>query len=576
MTGTLRRLIGISFAGLVATAPVTFATADEAIQPSAIYNWSGGYLGAHVGGLANFSQVTDPLGPSLFGNPNLAAGPFAGLQAGYNFQSGAIVYGVEADVSLPEVRGTSTCSALSGSFINSNCQAGIDAFGTLTGRLGFALGDDGRSLIYGKAGAAWQSGSLDIATNDSTRGGAGNPYTHNSNGISSWGWTLGAGAEYALAGNWSVAAEYDYANFGKSGVSLLPSAVLDSTGAVSSLVAGREGHISSELHEFKLGLNYHFGGGEAEAPTASVPAASTSPYGLEIGGRYWLSWGRYKYDLGLLKSDPVVSYSLISRLTYDDLEASTGEFAGRFTAPWNLFAKGFIGGGSIGGGHMNDEDYNIPGDAPGVQVPYTNTLSPEVSGDVPTYGTIDVGYDWWRTARYRVGTYVGYNYYRETMGAYGVYQTANPLGPFGSGGLPPTGHAIISQEATWQSVRLGAATDFYLTPRLKLSADAAYLPYVTVNAEDVHYFGNTPSVASVNPFDGYGVGAQVEAMLSYDVTGQISIGLGARYWSMWTTDAAFRRTFDATAPVTFPIRHQNSKLETERAGLLAQLIYKFY
>ncbi|MCK9910325.1 hypothetical protein MXD81_14360, partial [Microbacteriaceae bacterium K1510] len=111
----------------------------------------------------------------------------------------------------------------------------------------------------------------------------------------------------------------------------------------------------------------------------SLPTAK-GPYGFEIGGRYWYSWGRHKYDLGPPRYVPELDYALTSRLTYDNMTASTGEVTARITAPHNLFAKGFIGGGSITGGHMNDEDFNIEGDrnvAPNVKerIPYTVTNS---------------------------------------------------------------------------------------------------------------------------------------------------------------------------------------------------------
>ena len=563
------------------------AKADKAAQPVATpsFSWTGFYVGAQMGGLADLGEVSDPLGPSLFGNPNLATGPFAGGQVGYNYQSGMVVYGLETEVNFPEVRGNSTCSALSGSFINSSCKIGLDAFGALTGRIGLALGPNGRSLIYVKSGAAWAVGSIDMATNDFRLGANGNPFTRGSNDVSRWGWTLGAGAEYALPGNWSVKAEYDYANLGDQSVTLLPSANLSAAGAVTSSVPARQGRVSDEMHLFKLGVNYRFGEPAPPSHDGTKLALLNAPaplnaFGLELGGRYWYSWGRHKEDLGNFKSTGALSYSLISRLTYDDLDASTGEVTGRITAPWNLFAKGFIGGGSISGGHMNDEDFNIAEKINNTNtlIPYTNTISSKVTGYIPAYGTIDVGYDWWRTPSYRVGTYVGYNYYGETMGAYGCAQTANALGPCGPGNdgpRPPTGHAIITEDAIWQSLRLGAAVEFKLAPRVRLSGDAAYLPYVTVNAEDHHYSGST--IASVNPGDGTGVGTQLEAMLYYDVTERISLGVGARYWAMWTTRGNALRTYnsDPENPITLPLPHQYQGLNSERAGVLAQVLYKF-
>ncbi len=394
------------------------------------------------------------------------------------------------------------------------------------------------------------------------------------------GWTLGAGAEYALTGNWSFRAEYDYANFGSQAVTLLPSAVVDNAGAVADFVPARAGHISNDLHSFKVGLNYRFGGPgvpldePAQVSLKDAPAAPIRGFSFELGSRYWYSWGRHKYDLGVNTSEPVASYSLISRLTYDDIQASTGEVTGRITAPWNLFAKGFIGGGSIQSGHMNDEDFNIEGSTV-ARIPYSNTISPRVTGDIPTYGTIDVGYDWWRAPSHRLGTYIGYNYYRETMGAYGFTQIANPLGPIGpteGGPEPPVGHAGITQEATWQSLRLGASGEFNLSPRLKLSADAAFLPYVSIDAEDRHFLGNTSNIASINPISGIGVGTQLEAMLSYDLTERLSLGVGARYWAMWTTDADEHRSFDSSG--AFPLPPQNAKIETERLGVIGQVMYR--
>lgn len=560
-----RRLRLLAIAALVLP---TTAKADETPSPGgAPFDWTGLYMGAHLGGVASLSDISDPLGPSLFGNPNRATGGLIGAQIGYNLQSGAIVYGLEADIALPRVEGTSTCSALSGTFINANCRAGIDAIATVTGRLGLALGSDGRALVYGKAGAAWSTGRLHQATNDATTGDAGNPYVSQREDVTRWGWTVGIGAEYALTGNWSLKAEYDYADFGTEAVTLLPSAILDSAGAVAEPVAARQGKVSSDLHAFKVGLNYRLG--EHAAPR-DEPTAPPQGFGLELGTRYWYSWGRHKYDLGLEKDAPIPRHSLISRLTYDDLTASTGEVTARLTAPWAVFVQGFVGGGSITDGHMNDEDYSIPGDTV-ASIPYSNTISVKAPGDIPLYATIDIGRDWWRAPTYRLGTYVGYNYYRETMDAHGVTQLANPSGP--SGPIPPTGHAVITQEATWQSLRLGVSAAFNLAPRVRLSADAAFLPYVEVDAEDRHYFGNTPDVASINPLNGHGVGTQLEAMLTYDVAERWSIGIGARYWSMWTTEASMIRSFDASGPADGPIQHL--KIDTERAGVFGQVSYRF-
>ncbi|MFA5900841.1 MAG: hypothetical protein WC829_17205, partial [Hyphomicrobium sp.] len=76
--------------------------------PAPPFSWTGFYVGAQLGGLGNSSDISDPLGASIFGNPNVATGAFVGGQAGYNYQSGMMVYGLEADIALPQVEGTST------------------------------------------------------------------------------------------------------------------------------------------------------------------------------------------------------------------------------------------------------------------------------------------------------------------------------------------------------------------------------------------------------------------------------------------------------------------------------------
>lgn len=571
--------------GIACAAHAGLALADGSEPPqstAAPFSWTGYYVGAQLGGMTALSDVTDPLGRNMYGNPIHGPGAFIGGQAGYHYQDGIVVYGVEAELGIPQAQGTATCSAISGSFINSTCRVGTDAFGTLAGRLGLALGSDGRTLLYGKAGAAWSVGDVAIATNDMRIGADGNPYTLRKSDVSQWGWMLGAGAEYAMQGNWTLKAEYDFAAFGDQSITLPQSAEINSAGAITQRYAAREGDVSQNLHMFKLGLNYRFGASASDDAGAGVVSLKDSPASLaavnrfEIGGRYWYSWGRYKNDLGNNRTSRAPALSAISRLTYDDLEASTGEVVGRYSGPWNMFAKGFIGGGSISGGRMNDEDFNLENEDNGntYAVPYTNTISPKVDGEIPWYATFDVGYDFWRTPGYRFGAYVGYNYYREKESAYGVRQTANQLGPYGNQlgpPLPTSGHAIIDENAKWQSVRIGATGEFYLAPRLKLSADAAYLPYVTVNAVDHHYTPPAGGLSSNDPAGGTGVGTQLEVMLSYDITQQWSVGVGGRYWAMWTDDGWSKRVFPANA-TTVP---QYQKLETERAGVLGQVNYKF-
>ena len=85
---------------------------------------------------------------------------------------------------------------------------------------------------------------------------------------------------------------------------------------------------------------------------------------------------------------------------------------------------------------------------------------------------------------------------------------------------------------TWQALRIGLSAEVRLADRWKLAADAAYLPYVTYTWLDDHLDRNLQ-----DQMWGQGIGVQTQAVLSYDVTDRLSVGVGGRYWAMWSTSA---------------------------------------
>src|SRR5258708_6475748 len=100
--------------------------------------------------------------------------------------------------------------------------------------------------------------------------------------------------------------------------------------------------------------------------------------------------------------------------------SATGEVFGRIDTSSNLFLKGFVGGGSHLSGRMHDEDWVIFG----ATVPYSNTLSNPVNGDL-AYGTFDVGYALFHGPSAKVGGFISYNYFKESKSAFGCVQIAN-------------------------------------------------------------------------------------------------------------------------------------------------------
>lgn len=533
--------------------------------PFVAIDWSGVYLGAHLGGGFGTDRVDNPYGPSIYGDAIRMPKAFAGLQAGYNWQAAGSpwVIGVEADVSLLDADGTNTCLAYSGQFVSANCRVRQHAMGSITARLGHTFGPHGRSLAYIKGGAAFLDGDVSITTNAPD-------YllqpSSEARGVR-WGWTIGAGLEQRLSPAWSIKAEYGYAGFGHRGIIAPGGGVLTTLFDPDSLVhtAGRPTRVDADAHLVKLGLNYHLGRGGAPSdafPTLLPKGPPLPAWQFEVGARYWYSQGRYQNDLAM-NTNMAQQNHLISRLTYESTGHS-GEVFWRIDSPRRIFLKGFAGLGGLTGGHMNDEDW-FPTDPNGAMA-YSNTLHGKVTGTIG-YATLDLGADILGDAGNRIGVFVGYNFYRDRKDSFGCTQIGLPH-PSSICGIPePAGKIAISQYEDWHSLRLGVNGVVTVAPGLRLAVDAAYLPYAHISALDIHH--NRTEMPSPNsPAWGEGRGVQLEAILSYDVTPQFSVGVGGRYWAMWATDVLTAGFGAATPTEALPIR-------VERYGTFLQGSYKF-
>ena len=370
-----------------------------------------------------------------------------------------------------------------------------------------------------------------------------------------WGWTVGAGVERAVAPRWTVKAEYDFLSFDQGFIAPRSSMQIAPPGPAGAPVPAASTDITQDIHQFKVGMNYRFGGtqqGPEPGKTMRNPHVPAKAIMLTAGVRYVYGWGQFHKDLGIPHQGV---RSLASRLTYDNSPINGVEGFARLDSKFGVLVKGLIGGG-LGGGTLNDEDWEIA--FPTEDVAYSNTLS-DVNNRIH-YGIVDVGYAVWRGQGYSVAPFVGYTQFKQDMAGLGCRQIANRF----SDCVPPIAANIrgITENDTWQAVRVGAAVDVALAPRLSLTGDAAYLPYVTFKGTDDHILRNL-----VSPEDGEGIGVQLEATLSYAVTDAFSLGIGGRYWSMWTTSGDVN--FGGTGTI-IPMRYA-----AEQAHLLVQGPYKF-
>jgi outer membrane immunogenic protein len=174
-----------------------------------IYNWSGFYVGGHLGGSSTNQNWTNSANTTAFGDlipgqgfGQHGSGVFGGGQIGYNWQASNYVFGLEGTASGMDNRGT---------LRNTVFGAKDDVFSwktswmaTVTARMGYAVTNN---LFYVKGGYAGASNSLSVADTVAPAVGAGSANQwHN-------GWTLGAGWEYGITQNWIVGVEYDYSAF---------------------------------------------------------------------------------------------------------------------------------------------------------------------------------------------------------------------------------------------------------------------------------------------------------------------------------------------------------------------------
>lgn len=196
-------LAGLGLAALL-TAPAAAADlsypAPAAYAPAPVFTWTGFYIGANAGygwGEADRSPDVD--------------GFIGGLQAGYNWQgAGPLVLGIEADLQYADV---------------SSSVFTLDYFGTVRARLGYAFD---QFLVYGTGGFAYGRGTFETFGL--------------SNSQNQFGWTVGAGAEYAIDNNWSVKGEYLYVDLGEE--------------TYSTLFGPRD--VGTTANVLRAGVNYRF------------------------------------------------------------------------------------------------------------------------------------------------------------------------------------------------------------------------------------------------------------------------------------------------------------------------------
>ena len=320
-----RLLASVAFISVTLTVSANAADVALPPPPAAIWNWTGFYVGGHAG----YGWARDPFTDAIFsGKAPLtgirANGVVGGFQAGANWQAGALVGGLEIDLSATGLKGSSSTSSTGTQQTGSAVESQTDKFemlGSARGRLGYLVWPN--VLLYGTGGLAWtrleqtrfQSFTIPPALIVST------------NTAPSWrfGWVAGVGAETRIgATNWLARLEYLHYDFGDSGSTFSP----DSSSS--------SGHLTTDV--VRAGLSYKFGQDRLTAagaadwtmPVKGPRAVAWNWSGFYLGGHAGYGWGRDPF------SDPFGDIVLTG--------INSSGFVGGFQAGANWQSGGWVGG----------------------------------------------------------------------------------------------------------------------------------------------------------------------------------------------------------------------------------------
>ncbi len=265
-----RVLTAAATAALLLAGTAVGSAADMAIKarPMAqplpvVWSWTGFYFGGHVGagwgttestltGVAIVPPIIPPLAFNLPFSQTSTSGFLGGVQAGYNWQAGWAVFGIQGDIAGANIKGTSPCLVVLG------CNTDTQWLASVTGRLGAVVLD--RGLVYVKGGAAWQN-STHTVTLPSFGGVGGQDLT--SREITHFGWTIGMGTEWMITPNWTAFVEYNYYDFDKKNY-----AFPLNLGAGIPFAVNVNADLRNTLSTFKVGVNYKFNWGKSPVVAA--------------------------------------------------------------------------------------------------------------------------------------------------------------------------------------------------------------------------------------------------------------------------------------------------------------------
>jgi outer membrane immunogenic protein len=234
-----------------------------------VYNWTGCYLGAQLGGAFADNKVNGDFAGFLFVQNDSAAAALVGGQVGCDLQFARNwVVGAQIDGAWTNLKGSLAETGTQGlppggtTTLSGNLDFKANVIATATGRIGYAINYDSiAGLFYLKGGGAFVdydtstfNGALTVCSAfDATKGictgsSVGSAFTFNAPSANRFGWTIGVGTEWAVFENWSVFGEWDYMNFGSHNVTF-----------TDPNLGSTQVSVKQQINVLKMGINYRFG-----------------------------------------------------------------------------------------------------------------------------------------------------------------------------------------------------------------------------------------------------------------------------------------------------------------------------
>lgn len=479
-------------------------------------DWTGFYVGGKAGATIEHFELQTSLQPNAIFTPaevnviNQAGaqslhsiGFLSGIEGGYNWRFKRFLLGLETDIQALSNSGETNSAALpypdgsANQFLVSS-YANNNWLWTLRPRLGW-VSPFGVIYATGGLGLTWLQS--DFMLSSSALG-----FESEQVNTVKAGYVVGGGIETPITEDLSIKAEYLYEQYPQTQAYLMNQLIpLGQSMSNSVDLAGSF---------ITVGLNYHF---NQTLPQWFQAAEfwNAQQWETEIGARVFISSGTVGAPQPLLNSSPDGDL-LASRLIFSNLTGVSEELYARADHASGVFIKGFLGPGTITGGQLNDEDF------PAIDA-YSNTLS-QIQGNL-AYGVIDLGYSFLKNQTAKTGFFVGYDYNAQTLKAYNCRQLAGDVVCQNPNEL--TNFLALSEADTYNSLRIGLASQYAVTNELTLTPEVAYIPVVNLNGLDIHNARQLHGPEQSSQGDG----TMVEASLDYHLNDLWSVGLGGRYWA---------------------------------------------